>query len=233
MAGKRSAASKERLSREAIVTSALALADREGLDAVTIRRLATDHGVTPMALYWHFKDKDVLLDGVIEQVLEEVVLPSYPAGDTPAWDVRLHDCFAAILEALSRHPEVADLVHKRFLGSSAGLNIGEFAFSALRDGGFSRTEMATIGVQALHNLVVLVTMEPGERALRDSEEEIALRTRQKKAVLQTLAPERYPNIIICAEDLVDRPVDEAGYRDLGLDILIEGIRARAAKLARP
>jgi hypothetical protein len=51
---------RDRLNREAIVTSAIALADAEGLDAVTIRRLAQDQAVTPMALYWHFRDKEKL-----------------------------------------------------------------------------------------------------------------------------------------------------------------------------
>ena len=55
------AAAPPRLSREALVEAAMALADREGLDALTIRRLAGEIGVTPMALYWHVKDKDELL----------------------------------------------------------------------------------------------------------------------------------------------------------------------------
>ena len=59
---KRSAPTRVRLSRETIVASAVALADAEGLEAVTIRRLAQEHGVTPMAMYWHFSDKDSLLD---------------------------------------------------------------------------------------------------------------------------------------------------------------------------
>jgi len=61
---KRNDATRGRLSREAIVVGAIALADAEGLDAVTIRRLAQEHGVTPMAMYWHFSDKDSLLDGL-------------------------------------------------------------------------------------------------------------------------------------------------------------------------
>src|SRR5665213_3657639 len=59
---------RERLSRDVIAAGAVALADREGIDAVTIRRLATDNAVTPMALYWHFKDKDAVLDGIAEQI---------------------------------------------------------------------------------------------------------------------------------------------------------------------
>src|SRR6476620_10513894 len=59
---------RERLSRDTIVAGAVALADAEGLDAVTIRRIANDHQVTPMALYWHFKDKGELLDGIPERL---------------------------------------------------------------------------------------------------------------------------------------------------------------------
>src|ERR1700737_3218392 len=67
---------RERLSPDTIVDGAIALADAEGLDAVTIRRLAQDHDVTPMALYWHFKDKGELLDGIAERLLADVRLPT-------------------------------------------------------------------------------------------------------------------------------------------------------------
>ena len=52
---------------EAIIDRALALADREGLDAVSIRRIAQDLGVTPMALYWHVKNKEELLAAMGEE----------------------------------------------------------------------------------------------------------------------------------------------------------------------
>ncbi len=220
---------KERLSREAIVSSALALADSEGLEAVTIRRLATDHGVTPMALYWHFKDKDLLLDGVVERMLGEITLPSYPEGATPAWDERMRDVLVAMLQVFQRHPEVANLVHDRFLGCEAGLDLAEFFFTALRDGGFDEERRAEIGIQALHNVVVLVTMEPGERGLKESQEEISRRIREKKVALENLSPERYPNVILCAGTLVSKPVEDS-YLSLGLEVMVEGIRAVQAKL---
>jgi AcrR family transcriptional regulator len=229
VAGRRNGA-KERLTREAIVSSALALADSEGLEAVTIRRLATDHGVTPMALYWHFKDKDLLLDGVVERMLAEVEIPSYPDGQVPpAWDERMRDVLVAILQVFQRHPEVAGLVHDRFLNCEPGLDLAEIFFAALREGGFDEERRAEIGIQALHNLVVLVTMEPGERALKDSQEEVARRIREKKVALENLEPERYPNVILCAGTLVSKPV-EGSYLNLGLEVMVEGIRAVQAKL---
>ncbi|WP_435127232.1 TetR/AcrR family transcriptional regulator [Actinacidiphila sp. bgisy144] len=66
---------QERLRREAIADSAIAIADVEGLEAVTIRRLAKQHNVTPTALYWHFKEKDQLLDGMAERLFANVELP--------------------------------------------------------------------------------------------------------------------------------------------------------------
>ncbi|GAB6902835.1 TetR/AcrR family transcriptional regulator [Kineosporia succinea] len=228
MAGKRST-TKERLSRETIVASALALADAEGIGAVTIRRLATDHGVTPMALYWHFKDKEALLDGLVEHVLDEIRTPSWPESDLPPWDVRVRQCCEAILEGLARHPEVADLVHHRFMGCAAGLDLAELTFAALREGGFDDEQMSDIGVHALHTLVMLVTMEPGENAVIYSADEVARRTREKRASLEALEPGRYPTIIYCAPSLVSKTVNRR-YQNTGLEILIQGIRALQAQL---
>src|SRR3954467_13565216 len=63
---------REALSRERIVGRALVIADEEGLRAVTIRRVAKELGVTPMALYWHFKDKNELLGGMADQIFAEI-----------------------------------------------------------------------------------------------------------------------------------------------------------------
>ena len=61
-----------KLTKAAVVDRALHLADTVGLDALTIRKLATELGVTPMALYWHFKNKDELLVGVVDHVMAGV-----------------------------------------------------------------------------------------------------------------------------------------------------------------
>src|ERR1700751_6372289 len=72
---------RARLSKRAVGDRALKLADTDGLDALTIRKLAQDLGVTPMALYWHFRSKDDLLEGMAGQVWGEIgvhVGPSVP-----------------------------------------------------------------------------------------------------------------------------------------------------------
>src|SRR5689334_2373748 len=85
----------EKLSRAAVAERALRLGDDEGLDAVTIRRLAQELGVTPMALYWHFKNKDELLLGVINHVLADV--RSDRAAADP-WAVQLRAMLATLVD---------------------------------------------------------------------------------------------------------------------------------------
>ena len=68
-------ASRPSLSRDVVADRALEIADAEGLDAVTIRRLATELGVTPMALYWHFRTKEDLLAGLADRVLDGLEVP--------------------------------------------------------------------------------------------------------------------------------------------------------------
>src|SRR5215510_841202 len=62
----------EKLTRATVAERALQIGDAEGLEAVTIRRLAQELGVTPMALYWHFKNKDELLLGITDHALSDV-----------------------------------------------------------------------------------------------------------------------------------------------------------------
>jgi TetR/AcrR family tetracycline transcriptional repressor len=210
----------ERLSRDAITTSALALADAEGIEAVTIRRLAKDHGVTPMALYWHFKDKDLLLDGIVERLLTELDLP--PADPAGPWDEELRRLLAAMLEVFAGHPGVADLVGPRFMNGPAGLELTERALDTLARAGFSPAEAVPICHQALNVVVSLVTMNPNVRIGPD-EAACAQAKRTKAARLQALPPEQYPRLIEAGPAFAGF-TDETAYYRMGIDMFIHGVR---------
>ena len=215
---------KVRLSRETVTRAAVALADTEGLDALTIRRLATDLGVTPMALYWHFKDKDALFDGIAEAVLAEVRLPG-GAEDSEPWDAQLRTLLDALLGVLAEHPAVADLVKGRFLQNEPGRQITERVLALLRAGGFSPEQAAQLAVYALLFMVGLITGMPG-RAIGSSDEERDQQVRNKWASLQALPPKTYPCIIDSAESLTDCSATDQ-WLELGMDTLMAGIRGRA------
>jgi TetR/AcrR family tetracycline transcriptional repressor len=214
---------KERLSRDAIVTCAVSLADAEGLDAVTIRRLAQDQGVTPMALYWHFRDKDLLLEGVVERLLAEVALSEPDPDAEQPWDVQLRDLLEAVLQVLRAHPSMANLVHTRIVSSQVGLALSERAFGLLREAGFEPGQACQIASQALLSLIMMVVAEPGRGIAGEDEEVAQQRIRSKRAALQSLSPEKYPNVVAAAEAMT-APPDESAYFDLVLDMVIQGIR---------
>jgi TetR/AcrR family tetracycline transcriptional repressor len=214
---------KERLSRETVAKAALDLADAEGLEALTVRRLATGLGVTPMALYWHFKDKGALLDGMAEQLFAEVVLP--PDDPDGPWDEQLRAVLTALLAGLAAHPAVATMVKSRILLSDPGRDVSERILGLLRRGGFSVEQSSQLGVYTLLTLTSLVADEPGlEIGATDDEREQAVRL--KWASLQALSPKRYPVLIESAASLTDCAASEQ-WLGFGTDTLMAGILGQA------
>jgi len=229
VAKKSTAGVKEPLSRERIVDAAIALADAEGLEAVTIRRLALDQGVTPMALYWHFKDKDRLLDGIVERLVASIDLPAAERADGQPWHLRLRVLLGEMLVVLRAHPAVVPLVPTRFMLSEPGLDVTECALTLLHEGGFTPEQSAQLASQAMMSIIQLVTGEPG---LLVGEEAVAReqRLRTKRAALQSLSPERYQRVLASAEGFVACG-SETAYFDLGLDLFIAGVRGVAPEPA--
>src|SRR5215472_411442 len=97
---KSSEAERARLSKPAVVDRALALADADGLDALTIRRLAQDLGVTPMALYWHFRSKEELITAVADRIWGEIGTDVDPADP---WPSQLRTIFESLIGVLRAH----------------------------------------------------------------------------------------------------------------------------------
>ncbi|HEY2043543.1 MAG TPA: TetR/AcrR family transcriptional regulator C-terminal domain-containing protein [Jatrophihabitans sp.] len=201
---------KDRLDRETVVTRAIALADAEGIDALTIRRLAADFHVTPMALYWHFKNKDELFDGIAEQLFRTVVLPD--ASGT--WADRLRACLSAVTSALRPHPAIASLTQSRLLASESGLVVAERALGLLDEAGFTSDQAAEIGGYLVNAIVTLITAEPG----RDRGAEAV---RHQRAMLGALSPDRFPHVIAAA-DALSACADDDAYYARGIGLLITG-----------
>ncbi|MEV4635721.1 TetR/AcrR family transcriptional regulator C-terminal domain-containing protein [Actinoplanes sp. NPDC049548] len=208
-----------RLSRDVIIDCAMTLADAEGLEAVTIRRLAQENGVTPMAMYWHFNDKDSLLDGLAEHLVASVRLPE--PGGSP-WDGQLREILQAFLTAIRPHPATAVLALRRILVAEPGLRLAERVLGLLREAGFGPARAAEVGTFLMCSVITLVAADPspGPMLAGEAREEML---RQKKAMLGALSPERYPNVIAAAPFL---PAcrDEDDYFALNLDLLVQGVR---------
>lgn len=124
---------EETLSKERILESALKLADSEGMEALSMRRLAAELGVDPMAIYYHVPNKEALISGLVESVFSEIQVPL--SGDED-WREQVRH-FAYAYRGLARaHP---NLVRHLVSGSAsaATLEAGELLYAALEEAGFS------------------------------------------------------------------------------------------------
>lgn len=119
------------LNADVILEAALELVDVEGLDALTMRRLAGRLGVAPMSLYGHVPNKDDLLTGMVNLVTREIVLPD---PGTPPWEA-----LRAIIREFRRvahlHPNLVPLFVRQPPTGAAGLLTLEVALDALRRAG--------------------------------------------------------------------------------------------------
>ncbi|GID93447.1 TetR/AcrR family transcriptional regulator [Amorphoplanes digitatis] len=107
---------REPLSRDRALAAAVALADAEGLRALTMRRLAADLGVEAMSIYHHLPGKQGLLDGLAETVVDEIgaaVAAAESSGPDPDWRTRLRRRFLAAREVMLRHPWAPGLLASR------------------------------------------------------------------------------------------------------------------------
>src|ERR1700728_411893 len=103
----RADADRARLTKSAVVDQALKLADSVGLEALTIRRLATELGVTPMALYWHFRNKEELLTGLADSIWAEIDTRLDLAAD---WSDQLRGLLESLVGVLRIHPCASELL---------------------------------------------------------------------------------------------------------------------------
>ena len=219
---------RTRLTRAAVVDRALALADKSGLDALTIRKLATELGVTPMALYWHFRGKDELLGALAERVWSEIDLT---VDRTAPWTEQIRALLESLLKVLRAHPAAPGLLlHSEKLRAEAALNATELTLDILRTAGFNPEDASYAARSALWTGITLVMSEPGIESLNDAERAELQRKKQVQLASQPLA--RFPRLVECAIPMTACDDPETHYR-FGVDLFIGGLAAIAATRARP
>jgi AcrR family transcriptional regulator len=211
----------DRLSRTTVAEHALKLADAEGLSAVTIRRLAQDLGVTPMALYWHFKNKDELLLGMADHMLSGVRASREP--DDP-WLDQLRAMAEALVDVMRAHPclpELLQTVDKQ--QATSFTRATNDVLELLGRGGFGLEEGYWIASYLLHGAIGLVAAQPDCPSTMTEEQAVEWR-RQKRLAMEQLPADRYPHIVALARSLGDKPDVDRYYR-FGIDLLLAGISA--------
>ena len=130
---KQNATPRRALTRERVLQAAVDLADRDGLGALTMRRLGAEVGVEAMSLYKHVTNKDDILDGIIEVVIGEIEIPS--EGDD--WRSAMRRRALSAREVLGRHSWAVGLMESRNSKGPVVLGYLDATLASLRAGGFS------------------------------------------------------------------------------------------------
>jgi len=213
------------LSRERVLRAAVKVADEGGIEAVTMRRLASEVGAEPMSLYYHVANKEAVLDGVVDALVEEIEEAAGGFAVPPQladWKAAVRDRILLARQVMLRHPWAPAVIESRTTTSMAAVRYFEGLLGLLREGGFSYD----LAHHAMHTL--------GSRALGFSSElfepdDADARERDDAAVFEQMA-EQFPYIVGMLREIAhDDPDSTLGWCDdqvefeFGLDLILDGL----------
>ena len=205
-----STATRAPLSRLRIARAALAVVDRDGLDALTMRRLGSELGVEGMAVYRHFPNKAAVLAGVVEALLAELVIP--PPSDVP-WQAVFREVSRAYRALLLRHPHAIPLLAALPLSDPAAARAAGAVMAQLRAAGFD-AESALKTLATITSYVIGVAQwEVGTAPLRAAGQSFEL------------PPDADPYLVELLPQLAKDDCDETF--EFGLDVIVRGLEARS------
>ncbi|HEX4215013.1 MAG TPA: TetR/AcrR family transcriptional regulator C-terminal domain-containing protein [Candidatus Dormibacteraeota bacterium] len=209
------------LSRERIVAAAVGLADREGLESVSLRRVAAALEAGPMRLYGYLSTKEELLDLMVDSVHAEIVPEA--AGD--GWRETLRDLALRTRRAALRHPWLADLLGRRpHLGPNALARVEACLAVLGRSDGFARPGAAGQALATVDAYVIgAIRRETAELRARvatgmDNE---AWQPASGPYLTRVLATGRYPALAAAVE--ADPSVDPGAMFESGLECVLDGL----------
>ena len=216
------ATSRAPLSRERVLGAAVALADRGGIGALSMRKLAQELGVEAMSLYHHVANKDDILDGLVDVVFSEIDLPSGEEG----WRAAMRRRAISAREALRRHPWATGLMESRPTPDAANLRHHDAVLGVLRGAGFP-VELAAHAYSLLDSYIYGFALQEASLLFHSPEEAAQV----AQAIMAEFPASEYPHLTEIAVDHVLQPGYDYGNEYLfGLDLILDGLE-RALDLA--
>lgn len=215
MTGRRQVLRKAGLSRESILHAALRLADEEGVDRLSMRKLAEGFGATAMALYRHVANKDDLLDGMVDLVFGEVEIPR-----DVGWRAAMRQRAVSMREALRRHPWAVDLIEARQPGP-ANLRYHNAGLACLREEAGLPIRHAIDAYNLMDSYIYGFALQ--EKTLPG---DIAAEAQARRDALTSADPslaEQFPYLIEVVNELAASGYDYTEQFERGLDVVLDGI----------
>ena len=206
------------LTRERVLRAALRLANRGGLESLSMRTLGEELGVEAMSLYNHVANKEDLLDGLIDLVFAEIAIPSAAAG----WRTAMRDRAISARDVLKKHRWALGVMESRRRPGPANLRHHDAVLAALRKAGFS-VEMAAHAYSLLDAYIYGFTLNELSLPL-DTHEAVAGVAEQ---ILEENPAGAYPYLAEVAADIVMKPGYDYGDEfEYGLDVILDGLQRK-------
>jgi len=206
-----------RLNRERVLEAAVALARRDGLESLSMRKLADELGAGAMSLYHYVPNKEQLLDGMVDRVFGEIELPSTDDD----WKTAMRKRAISTREALARHPWAIGLMEGRTDHGPANLALHNAVLGCLRAAGFS-LEMTVHAYSVQDAYIYGFALQQQDMASETADDFAAEAQRQMEAYEDVLAD--YPHLVeVVGGHVAKAGYDYAGEFLFGLDLILDGL----------
>ena len=206
---------RQPLTRERVLDTALRLADQGGLEALSMRKLGQALGVEAMALYYHFANKERVLDGIVDLVFGEIDVPAIGAD----WKAAMRERAISVRDALARHRWAIGLMESRTNPGPANLRHHDAVIGCLRAAGFDMA-MAAHAYSALDAYIygfALTKMNLPFESTTDIAE-------MAETMLEPFPLGEYPNLADFISEHAMKPGYDFGDEfEYGLDVILDGL----------
>jgi AcrR family transcriptional regulator len=202
------------LSRDRVLRAALELADEGGTGALTMQAIGRRLGVEAMSLYRHVRNKDDILDGIVDLVFAEIALPA----DRSGWRAVLRARSISTRAALRRHPWAITLMESRMAPGPSNLRSHDEMLAVLLDAGFSAA-MATHASNLIDSYVLGFALQETSFPFSNEEELAAV----GDELLAQVPVDEYPSFARVGAELLASGFDYGNEFEFGLDLILEGI----------
>lgn len=205
------------LSKERVLETAVAFADRHGLESLSMRKLADELGAGAMTLYHYVPNKDELLDGMVDIVFGEIELPATDVD----WKTAMRRRALSTREALNRHRWAVGLMEGRTTHGPANLSLHNAVLGCLRAAGFSM-ELTVHAYSVQDAYIYGFALQERDMSPESADDFAAEAQRQMHDYRDVLAD--YPHLV----EVVGGYVAKSGYDYatefvFGLDLILDGL----------
>jgi AcrR family transcriptional regulator len=209
------------LSEDVILNTAMRILREEGLDAVTMRRLASELDTGPASLYVYIRNRDELLNALFDRVGGMVQLEE---ADPAHWREQLHRLVNGLLAVMEEHRGIARVAVANVPTGENALRVADNLMGLLLAGGVTPQDAAW-ACDILPLFTTAAAVETATHQERGDVPDDVVDVLQ--GVFSTLSPERFPNLTRHAEELISGDGDER-FR-FGIDTFLDGLVARAQR----